>query len=298
VLADLKNGDQFFDQMGLDLGLAEFLYSRARRGISLGRVLVLGRLTVYMTPYEVQKVKAWTGVSLQPTGFADAFFPALGATTVSVLDYSDYEGADILHDLNEPLAPKYHARFDTVIDGGTLEHVFNFPVALRTCMEAVGEGGRFIISTPANGQMGHGFYQFTPELFYRAFSPNSGFEVEQLLLRHAGLWYETTDPAAVHSRVEAATSRAASIFVSARRLHLVPVFEPWPIQSDYALQYALQTSERKPYESRGIQSLKDRLVTQYPVLAELQARWRFFKGVRYARLSNPKLFRKIGAALP
>ena len=37
----------------------------------------------------------------------------------------------------------------------------------------------FVRITPANNFFGHGFYQFTPELFFRIFSAANGFEVER-----------------------------------------------------------------------------------------------------------------------
>jgi hypothetical protein len=64
------------------------------------------------------------------------------------------------------------------------------------------------------------------------------------------------------------------------------------------VQYDSQTSELDFGKSRETSSLKGRLVAHYPVMAELQALWRSFKSAQYRRLSNPKLFRKIGATLP
>ncbi|MBV9999150.1 MAG: hypothetical protein JO015_08560 [Verrucomicrobia bacterium] len=263
-----------------------------KRGISLGDLLLLGRQTVYMAPREIATVKAWTGIGLEPSGFADEFFRALGAESISFLDHSDYEGANLVHDLNEPLAPEYHARFHTVIDGGTLEHVFNFPVALRTCMESVCKGGRLVILSIANGHMGHGFYQFSPELFYRALAPSNGFEVERLLIRHAGRWYEANDPAAVGCRIEAMTSRPASIFVSARRVHLTKIFANWPVQSDYSLPALAQGGASSPASS-----WTDRVAARSMTMAELRARWRSYRGSRHRRLSNPRFFRQLGASL-
>jgi hypothetical protein len=279
--------------MGLDLKSAEFLCTEVRRGISLGCVLLLGRQTVYMGPLEIAKVKAWTGAVLEPSGFADEFFRALGARSISFLDHSNYEGANLVHDLNEPLAPEYNGQFETVIDGGTLEHVFNFPVALRTCMESVCKGGQLMIFSIANGYMGHGFYQFSPELFYRTLTPRNGFEIERLLIRHAGLWYEASDPAAVGGRIEAATSKPVSIFVSAKRVHLTKIFETWPIQSDYSLPALRQGGDADPTSP----SWADRLVARSATLAELQARWRSYRDSRHRRLSNQALFRELGASL-
>ncbi len=57
------------------------------------------------------------------------------------VDATSYEGATDQHDLNEGLPGRFRGRFDAVIDGGTLEHVFNLPVALKASMDAVKVGG-------------------------------------------------------------------------------------------------------------------------------------------------------------
>src|SRR5262249_48624985 len=127
-----------------------------------------------------------------PDQFCEALLKHIGAVTVDSLDASDFEGATIIHDLNRPLPATLHGRFDVVFDGGTLEHVFNFPVALKECMALPRVGGHFLMCSPANNQMGHGFYQFSPELFWRVFSPNNGYELKALFMVPAfseGQWY-------------------------------------------------------------------------------------------------------------
>jgi hypothetical protein len=47
-----------------------------------------------------------------------------------VLDASPYEGADTIHDMNTPVPEAWHGRYDVVIDSGSLEDIFNFPVAI------------------------------------------------------------------------------------------------------------------------------------------------------------------------
>ena len=39
----------------------------------------------------------------------------LGIKNLSIIDASGYEGADIIHDLNEPVPENLHGRFDAVI---------------------------------------------------------------------------------------------------------------------------------------------------------------------------------------
>ena len=278
--------------MGLDFKTAEFLLSEAERKVSFQRLLVLGRQNVTMTPFEIAKVKELTGITLRPSGFADEFFRALGATDLSFLDRSAYEGAEVLLDLNQPLPPQYHARFDAVIDGGTLEHIFNFPAALKSCMEALALGGRLMSFTPADGLMGHGFFQFSPELFFRACGSANGFEVERMLIWYLRSWYEARDPARVGHRVEASMGGPATLCVTARRCEIKAIFSEWPIQSDYATPRPSVVVEVNPKLN-----WKDHLIGRVKVLSELQSRWRIYKGLRARRLSNTSSFRGLGETL-
>jgi hypothetical protein len=137
--------------------------------------------------------------------------------------------------LNTPIAPELRERFDVVYDGGTLEHVFNFPVALQNCMELTRVGGHVFIHTVTNNYCGHGFYQFSPELFFRAFSALNGFAVERMVL-HAigpyGRWYEVSDPEQIRSRVELITFCPMQLLIHAKRIAVLDLATP-PQQSDF-----------------------------------------------------------------
>jgi SAM-dependent methyltransferase len=163
-------------------------------------------------------------------------FKALGARNVWALDASKFEGAQFVHDLNKPISPDLKERFDLVYDGGTLEHVFNFPVALQNCMEMVRPGGRLILHTIANSWCGHGFYQFSPELFYSALSEENGFIVEQMVAHVVGpygRWYEVSNPREIRARIELLSLCPVQLAIRARRTRVVPVFAVSPHQSDY-----------------------------------------------------------------
>lgn len=64
-----------------------------------------------------------------------------------------------------------------------------FSQPLRSIMQMLKLGGGYFAALPANNWSGHGFYQFTPELFYRTFSEENGFRVSKLLV--AGLCWRT-----------------------------------------------------------------------------------------------------------
>ena len=50
----------------------------------------------------------------------------LGAKSIDSIDFSDYENASIIHDLNIDLPNNLENKYSLVLDWGTLEHFFNF----------------------------------------------------------------------------------------------------------------------------------------------------------------------------
>lgn len=150
------------------------------------------------------------------------------------MDISDYEGAAILHDLNKPIGAELKEKFTLVLDGGTLEHVFNFPTALANAMEMVETGGHLIVVTGGNNFLGHGFYQFSPELFYRAFSEENGFRVKRMIAAEVrGKWYEVADPKKIKGRVELINEKQVYLMILAQKTANKPLFVKAPQQSDY-----------------------------------------------------------------
>jgi SAM-dependent methyltransferase len=228
--------------MGFETNAAGLLLKMRRDGVEFGRVLTLGHQHLHLDPATYRRVLARLG---QPPAdevpvYADSLLTALGATHVESLDASTYEGATRVHDLNEPVPAAWHEQFDLVFDGGTLEHVFNFTTALRNCMQMVRPQGRFVSVTMPNNWCGHGFYQFSPELFYRALSPENGFSVIEMYFadvegRH---FYRVVDPEAVRERVQLWTSDPVFLLIHARRDAVREVFATVPQQSDYVDDWA------------------------------------------------------------
>ena len=175
------------------------------------------------------------------SGFSDALFSYLGSSSVLALDASPFEGANIVHDLNMPVDKTLHARFDTIFDGGTLEHVFDLPVALQNVKDMLRVGGLFLSVNAANNQVGHGFYQFSPELMWRVFAAESGFKVELMqLVNVAGppAPVDVPDPAAAGKRLEiGATVGPTYLLVAARKIAETES-SVTPQQSDYSRRWA------------------------------------------------------------
>lgn len=195
-------------------------------------------------------------------GFADDFFLGwLGAREIVSLDASDYEGANRIHDLNQPVPVEWNENFDVVLDAGTLEHVFHFPTAVESCLRMVRVGGTMFWSMPANNYCGHGFYQFSPELIFRIFSPEFGFRVEQALLFTHPFpggelssrmdFYAIRDPDEVRSRVAFMNGVPTGMLFEARKERRVNLFNPVPQQSDYSRAWAGKSSAQPVFASEN-----------------------------------------------
>jgi hypothetical protein len=211
---------------------------------------MIGRQTLHLSAAELGRNLADFGLARpadqvhalcrRHEGYAEPFLEVLGARTIRSFDASDYEQATDIVDLNVALSDRYKGQFTAVVDGGSLEHVFNFPVALKSCMEMLAVGGHFLSIVPCNNFLGHGFYQFSPELYFRAFGPSNGFEVNKLFVfedRPGGPWYEVTDPARARRRVELANRWPTYLAVMAQKLREAQLFSQAVYQSDYATMW-------------------------------------------------------------
>ena len=238
--------------MGLIYSNARLLLAARREGFSFDNVVTLCRQELLLSSAELKKLgkefttqaAALQKLDMAPETFADRFFrECLGSQNIESIDLSDYQEATIGHDLNLTIGDDMRHRFDAVVDAGTLEHVFNFPVALRSCMEMVRVGGCILLATTANNHCGHGFYQFSPELFYRAFQPEHGFQIERVILVEHPFpgaelspnqrCYEVADPDALGGRVGLVSRRPVMIQVLAKRINDARSLDSFPQQSDY-----------------------------------------------------------------
>ena len=234
--------------MGIDKAGLRILLAAREAGASFDHVLTIGRQELHINRSELPGLLSRHGIDVSAeaakkifqdaSGYCEPLLGLLGARKIDSLDISAFEGASILHDMNEPLPEELSERFTFVFDGGSIEHVFQYPMALKNCMRAVRVGGHFITVTPANNLTGHGFYQFSPELFFRALTRINGFEIVKILLyeypwKSAG-WYEVADPERARRRVVLKNRHPVYLIAWAKRIASVPIFAQPLQQSDYA----------------------------------------------------------------
>jgi hypothetical protein len=259
--------------MGFDIQGLRFLLSAHRRGVRFQNTAMIGRQELHIDPIRLTRMLGAFGISKDPgfareiltqgEGFAEPLLKLLGAERIRSIDASAYEGASVVHDMNLPIPEDLKHAFSLVIDAGTLEHIFNFPTAIKSCMEMVAEGGHLLLMTPANNFTGHGFYQFSPELFFRIFSGGNGFEVDRVIVCETSpeaSWYQVMDPARARRRVELTTSRPAYLMVQARRVRLAPIFTEIPQQSDYTVLWKENPVKNSVRPPGWVPSIPERVV--------------------------------------
>jgi SAM-dependent methyltransferase len=147
--------------MGIGIGIAELCVREHMRRPLTG-VLLLGRQTMLFSPQTAAQMIRDCGATpavadLQSLALDrqtaaaeghnirdDEFFRLLGVHNVHVMDKSDYEGADIIHDLNMPIPSRLESSFDFILDGSTLDNVFDPAMVLRNMARSLRPGGRIV----------------------------------------------------------------------------------------------------------------------------------------------------------
>jgi len=104
---------------------------------------------------------------------ARVFFEMLGIHDYADLDKFDSDKPTYLHDLNLPVPNSLRDRYALILDGGTIEHVFDMRQVLDNIVQMLKPGG--CVLHIGSFSMDHGFYGISPCLFYDFYSAN-GFE--------------------------------------------------------------------------------------------------------------------------
>lgn len=232
--------------MGLDQNGLQFLLYARRLGVDFAHCAMIGRQSLYLTATQLRASLAKFDCPFDEAiedrvlnahgGYAEGLFEHLGARQVSSFDVADYEGATHLHDMNLPLPEHCKGRYSMVLDGGSLEHVFNIATALKNCLEMVAVGGHYLAISPANNFMGHGFYQLSPELYFSVLRLINGYQLVRVLVyedRPQARWFSVTDPASIQRRVTLNNHRPVYLLVIAKRVSDVVPLKTAPQQSDY-----------------------------------------------------------------
>jgi SAM-dependent methyltransferase len=155
--------------MGIERNVAAVIVrEHAWRPIT-GDVVLLGRQTMFFSPDDAKQLLFEVGVPVPDISFAPEaktrlaktnyisdsdFFRLLGIQQIRALDVSDYEGADIVHDLTKPIPDAMEGIADFILDGSTLDNVFDPATVLRNIARLLRPGGRLVSVNVASNSYG------------------------------------------------------------------------------------------------------------------------------------------------
>lgn len=250
--------------MGLIACRIQFmLEAKNMYNVKFSDTVMLGRQKLWLSKRQHTRLRNIYGISGAETGeidfrnrvYAEKFLQNnFMIEKLSILDYSGYEGADIIHDMNTKIPVDLEQKYDVVIDGGSLEHIFNFPIAISNCMNMLKKDGSIFIFSMANNHCGHGFYQFAPELFFRVFEPANGFEIKSVVLvehpfpgaelSERTICHSVKDPSFLGYRGSLISKSPLGIMIHAIKTEHKKLFQTSPLQSDYNDSWELKSNTK------------------------------------------------------
>ncbi len=186
--------------MGLLAPLAELIMAEHTFRPIEGKVLFIGRQTVHLndvthnsllsrhnlqnkaiTPPEYDRqTRGAMGQELITDRY---FMKSLGIEKVDFLDVTDYEGAEIIHDLGQPVPERFHSSYDFIYNGGCLDNMFNPGIALMNMSMMLRSGGRLLCMESASS-WNSPYLIYSPAWFYDYYVMNAFADCKVYLMSY------------------------------------------------------------------------------------------------------------------
>jgi hypothetical protein len=239
--------------MGIDIHALNLLkFASAKR--NFGRVATIGRQGIHIRTAELKQALNLNEEPKFNPFCEDLLRKHFSATSVDSFDNSDYEQATHIADLNKPLT--VDNRYDTVIDFGTTEHVYNISQALWNISNVCSPKGQILHALPANNFCGHGFWQFSPELFFSLYSSQNGYTETEVFIADVSnnyFWYKVSAPSGGN---RAELNSSTPLYVLVRTVKTGAFSQTDVQQSDYT--FAWKGDEVYDHSTHVLQSSTSR----------------------------------------
>jgi hypothetical protein len=186
--------------MGIARATVKLLMREGKHRPFYGKILTISKQDVYAKAKDIAKwakemdyqlkidntiLNDWQRALSSNSNISDMLlFSVLGFDSLDSIDVSAFECCTIVHDLNKDIPIEMHGKYDLLFDGGTTEHIFNFPKVLENYNKMLKVGGRIIHNLPSSNHVDHGFYMFCPNVFYEYYLANKWEILESLFFRY------------------------------------------------------------------------------------------------------------------
>ena len=261
--------------MGIGANIMEGLIREAQFRPFKGTAYTFGRPTMALSPDGANEM--FSELGLEPVGGAarddqvdtvtayrdqlpfapicDAeFFRMLGFAETKAVDVSDFEGAEIILDLNKEIPEHLAGTCDLLVDGSTLDNIFDPPLALRNAARMLKPDGRIVLSNQGNYSThftGIPYLIMTPIWFYDYFCINNFVDCQV----YVAIWRPGAPVSTFILNHEHATRKWGLGFVK-------------PVLSEFHMQICV-------YAERGEHSTWHKLPTQHVYRSE--AEWEAYE---------------------
>lgn len=188
--------------MAITRHLAELILVEHRFRPIAGRVLLLGRQTVFMTPDEATALVRKLGLQVRPDARAEicgmphgrrngyisdaSFFSLFSDAEVRACDVTDYEGAEYLFDLSQAPPAELLGAFDFVYNGSVLDNVFDPAAALRNAARMLKPDG-VLLGYEGMVHWGAAYLKMSPDWFFDYFALNGFADVQAYVVNYADI---------------------------------------------------------------------------------------------------------------
>jgi SAM-dependent methyltransferase len=185
--------------MGIGITELQFLKYLKKINHNFGDVLTLGRQQLGINARDIESIlKKSLKQDYCVMDYCEKLLEnEFEATKVESIDFSDYEGCTYIGNIGGPEL-NIKKKFDTIIDFGTIEHVFDIATAFKNINNHLKVGGVVMHSNPANSFCGHGFYQLSHELFFSLYAQKNGYQNTRVFIKdfsnkYKNEWFEVKE---------------------------------------------------------------------------------------------------------
>lgn len=243
--------------MGIDYKTFKFLEKNiVNKNIKKNYFGVLGRQHLNMSDQELKKINYKKNIREQYA--ENLLLKNFNLKKIDSYDINRYENATFIKDFNKKIYQKI--KYDIFFDGGSLQHIYNIPQAIKNIINLTKLNGKIIHAVTFNNFQGFGLYQLSPEIFYQIYSKKNGFKNTEILIGsnlNKRLWYKIVK---FKKRYNFFTNAQLSMYISTTKIHNRKI--------NFIIQNFYKNLNKKNYTTRSFLFLyiKNILISIFPHL--------------------------------
>jgi len=174
--------------MGITAPVAKMILAEHKYKKITGNLLTCGRQTIYIKANDAinflkkQGVSPREGVDIKLDDYTResegegwisdvSFFELFTDVNINAVDHSDYEKANIIHDMCKPIGIDLQNRFDFIFNGSCMDNLFNPAQFLINTSKMLRPGG-VVVHFEHSSTWPGAYLMYSPEYFFDFFAVN------------------------------------------------------------------------------------------------------------------------------